>query len=677
MEMIHRWGRARICRFHTLHGRVRTPALLPVVNPNRRTVEPAKMWDLGYEMLITNAYIILQSDVASAHARAHGVHDLLEYPGAIMTDSGTFQSYVYGDVDLDPEEIVRFQQAIGVDVGTMLDVFGTPSMTYEEHANAVQTTLERAVTSLDAAEGLMLNGPIQGGSHPDLRRRSAEGMASLGFNVHPIGGIVPLMEQRRWRSLARIMLSTIPHLPPDRPVHLFGCGHPMLFPMCTALGADLFDSAAYVLFARDDRLLTPEGTVRLKEIEHWPATTEVVNGRTVAEVRALPKADRERLLSLVNLEWTMAELERCRQAVRDGTIWDMARRRSHVHPDLRSAWRFVEDLVAGRVDEPGWEVARRWLLDAQPRRGQGGQRWWGEDSTVDPLIVSARSDLVRRWTPAVPYEGVIVIEDQTPPWRDRWSERVHAAASNGHAIVVDTPLGWLPWSLEDLNPFAHLEGAVEAAEDRLTLETRRRLDADAGDAWKALRNAEVIDRWTKVDASAQGPPPRPEADLAIRWVSERASVVLGLPAARWYEALRGGSLVWSRTGRVRNVLDAEGRHVLSPRYDDGGLSLTAEGARLALRLLEAEASPDDAPSVARVWIPTDAVPFVGKGRNVIHGFIEGTDPWLAPGHAVLVLDPSGGLVAHGISCCTWIEAERLRKGIAVRIRDGMIERRTD
>ena len=132
------------------------------------------MWDLGYEMLITNAYIILQSDVASAHARAHGVHDLLEYPGAIMTDSGTFQSYVYGDVDLDPEEIVRFQQAIGVDVGTMLDVFGTPSMTYEEHANAVQTTLERAVTSLDAAEGLMLNGPIKAAppprSAPEKRR---------------------------------------------------------------------------------------------------------------------------------------------------------------------------------------------------------------------------------------------------------------------------------------------------------------------------------------------------------------------------------------------------------------------------------------------------------------------------------------------------------------------------
>ena len=174
---------------------------------------------------------------------------------------------------------------------------------------------------------------------------------------------------------------------------------------------------------------------------------------------------------------------------------------------------------------------------------------------------------------------------------------------------------------------------MEAAEDRLTLETRRRLDADAGDAWKALRNAEVIDRWTKVGPSAQGPPPRPEADLAIRWVSERTDVVMGW-RARWYRPSWWG-LVWSRTGRVRNVMDDEGRHVLSPRYDDGGLSLTAEGAHLALRLLEAEGSPDDAPSVARVWIPTDAVPFVRKGRNVIHGFIRGGCGSLA---VVLVLD---------------------------------------
>ena len=80
-------------------------------------------------------------------------------------------------------------------------------------------------------------------------------MSKFDFSIHPIGGIVPIMEQHRYREYAKIMLSTLPFLPSNRPVHMFGCGHPMLFPMSIALGADLFDSAAYALFARDGRFL--------------------------------------------------------------------------------------------------------------------------------------------------------------------------------------------------------------------------------------------------------------------------------------------------------------------------------------------------------------------------------------------------------------------------------------
>ena len=57
---------------------------------------------------------------------------MLDYPGMIMTDSGTFQSYVYGDVEVGVEEIVQFQNEIGVDVATMLDVFTRPDMTYSQ-----------------------------------------------------------------------------------------------------------------------------------------------------------------------------------------------------------------------------------------------------------------------------------------------------------------------------------------------------------------------------------------------------------------------------------------------------------------------------------------------------------------------------------------------------------------
>ena len=92
------------------------------------------MWDkYGIEALITNSYVIWKHEKLSVPAKSDGIHKLLDFPGAIVTDSGTFQSYVYGDVEVSPEEIVSFQREIGVDVGTMLDVFKTR---YEQRSNS-------------------------------------------------------------------------------------------------------------------------------------------------------------------------------------------------------------------------------------------------------------------------------------------------------------------------------------------------------------------------------------------------------------------------------------------------------------------------------------------------------------------------------------------------------------
>ncbi|DAC47880.1 MAG TPA: tRNA-guanine transglycosylase, partial [Candidatus Thalassarchaeaceae archaeon] len=124
-EIVGRDGAARIGRLHTHHGVVSTPMLLPVVNPNLRTIEPREMWEkYEVEALITNSYVIWKHEKLSIPAIKDGIHKLLDFPGAIVTDSGTFQSYVYGDVEVSPSEIVSFQREIGVDVGTMLDVFG-------------------------------------------------------------------------------------------------------------------------------------------------------------------------------------------------------------------------------------------------------------------------------------------------------------------------------------------------------------------------------------------------------------------------------------------------------------------------------------------------------------------------------------------------------------------------
>ena len=255
-----------------------------------------------------------------------------------MTDSGTFQAYVYGDVEVGVEEIVEFQKSIGVDIATMLDVFSRPDMSEMEVESAVDVTVERAQQSLDVAGDVMLNGPIQGGTFRHLRKNSAREMSAHDFAVHPIGGIVPIMEKHQYKDLAKIMLATLPELAPERPRHMFGCGHPMLFPMLIALGADLFDSAAYALFARDGRLLTPWGTQKIGSLVEWPERMPCVSAHTPEEVRAMPKDEKTALLARYNLEVPLSELDRCKQAIRDGTLWRLAERRSQQHPALREAF---------------------------------------------------------------------------------------------------------------------------------------------------------------------------------------------------------------------------------------------------------------------------------------------------------------------------------------------------
>src|SRR5438876_4135761 len=108
-EIRERDGLARIGVLETAHGRVATPALAPVVNPNRPIIPPEDLARrFGAQILITNAYILGKSPVRDAIAR-DGIHAFLGFAGAVMTDSGAFQSHVYSDVDVTNAEVVGFQ----------------------------------------------------------------------------------------------------------------------------------------------------------------------------------------------------------------------------------------------------------------------------------------------------------------------------------------------------------------------------------------------------------------------------------------------------------------------------------------------------------------------------------------------------------------------------------------
>ena len=665
-EIHRRDGIARIGRLHTRHGALQTPMLLPVVNPNIRTIEPREMWDkFGVQGLITNSYVIWKHEKLREPALARGVHDLLDFPGVIVTDSGTFQSYVYGDVEVGVEQIVEFQRDIGVDIGTMLDVFGRPDQTKEELQHAVDETVARASISLEtAAEGLLLNGPIQGGLDSHLRADSALKMGAVdgphrGFAVHPIGGIVPLMEQHRYLDLVKIILATRETIPLERPIHLFGCGHPMLFPMCIALGADLFDSAAYALFARDGRLLTPDGTVRIDDLEEWPLTSHTLHDITPDEVRNLGKKERTDLLARFNLEITQAELARCRQAIRTGTLWALVEQRSHSSPELREAFLHIEQCLK----DPNNKVGNRMIISSNPI--STGSEKWSESATSRPHLIHARRLIDERWKPP-PFDWsgepmdapcVLLVRSGRPPWRDSVrGDIIRALRSKPQSIpMIQTPAGLLPFDLEDWAPLCHIQAPMSTW-------NQMELPSEA-DLLRIGLSGVSIEVLEVMESSSD------EDDATIRsWiersqVSAKCSVLLGMDRNVAWKWLEGMTVRRSSTGRIKNVFDSDDIHVLSPRLNDGGLSLTTPGA-ITLHSLDA--------GLPKIVSIDDAVPFLRNGRNVIHGFIIEAEDTVRPGIPVLIVDTSDDLVAHGIPTSTAEEMGRFRKGIAVRVRGGVV-----
>ena len=207
-EIIRRDGMARIGKFE-VHGKtIETPALLPVVNPKINTVPPRDLYErFGFGALITNSYIIRGTPDLKAKALESGLHELLDYPGIIMTDSGTFQSHMYGEVDLTNEEIIEFQKGIGTDIGTVLDIFTEPFWTKEQTADSIVTTLERTEQACAMKGEMFLNGVVQGSVYPDLREDCARKMAGMDIDVHPVGGVVPLMEQYRYAELVDVVMA--------------------------------------------------------------------------------------------------------------------------------------------------------------------------------------------------------------------------------------------------------------------------------------------------------------------------------------------------------------------------------------------------------------------------------------------------------------------------------------
>ncbi len=439
-----------------------TPALLPVINPNIETLSAS---DIVAEFdpagLITNAYVIYQSDELRQRALDEGVHGLLDVDCPVMTDSGSFQLAEYGEIAVDNGEILDFQAAIGADICTPIDVPTPPQASRERVIEELAITHERIEAATEVIDDdRLLSGPVQGGIYPDLREEAGGVVRESGAELFPIGAVVPLMTEYRFAELVDVVIAAKRGLGSATPTHLFGAGHPMMFALAAALGCDLFDSAAYALYARDDRYLTVDGTRQLDSLSTLPCACPVCATRSPADLEAASETERERLLSRHNLHVSFAELRRVRQAITSGGLFELLERRARAHPAMLDAYRrLLEYEDSLEAHDPAIKDTFMYLSSESASRPEVHRyhqrlREWRVDGDVlvgsglDPDDFDEQLALIPPFGPVpTALQHTYPLNAEVPATLDR--SAYHAAATGVTALRANSPAAEITLVVDD------------------------------------------------------------------------------------------------------------------------------------------------------------------------------------------------------------------------------------
>lgn len=649
LELKARDALGRICNYHIKNKEIETPALMPVINPNKMIISPKEMYKMfGTRIIITNSYIINKTPKLREDSLENGLHKLLDFEGVIMTDSGAFQSYVYDDINISYLDIVKFQRAIGTDIGTTLDILSLPDCEYEKAKKDIRITLERAKESIELKGDMALACAVQGSVYPDLREYCAQEISKLDFDFHPIGGVVPLMENYRFKDLAEIIIASKKGLIPNKPVHLFGCGHPMIFPLAVALGCDFFDSASYAKYAKDNRMLFSDGTKHLENIIENPCTCKMCSEYSVDELKNMGKEERTRNIAEHNLNVSYAEIRRIKQAIYDGRLWELVEKRCRVHPNLLPVLSVLKKN-------------KKYFERFEKISKKSAFLYVGKESLNRPLVYRYKKRIRERYKMPT-NEITITFDESEKPYSRHYNETIERISNviDSH-FVVNSIFGAVPIELDEIYPIAQsIVPKLEDLEVGVLEEMRKsmenyshKLKSRMGLIWEGEETFNFINGMgrnvNKFDLDLY----RVKAIVDFQFGKGVSQVLLNEDI----EIIKS-----KNTGKIRNV-KRNGVHILSMRAHDGFFTLKVEGAKLLQNGLK---SPK-----LRVIVNDDSAEFNRTGKNVFAKFVIDCDEELRPGDEVLIVDKNDDLVAIGRALLNKEEMLAFEKGIAVKVREGI------
>jgi queuine tRNA-ribosyltransferase len=280
---------ARVGEIATPHGRVRTPAFMPVgTQATVKGMYPDQVRETGADIVLANTYHLMLRPGPERIAELGGLHAFMNWPLPILTDSGgfqvmslaslrkiddggvTFRSHLDGTMyELTPERAIEIQLLLGADIVMQLDECVKLPATRTEIERGVRLSLawaERCKRAFERAPpGRALFGIVQGGDDMALRLESTRPLVDMGFDGYAIGGLAVGEPQA---VMLRMIEAVAPALPADRPRYLMGVGTPEDLLEAVARGMDMFDCVMPTRNGRHGLAFTRHGPINLKNARH-------------------------------------------------------------------------------------------------------------------------------------------------------------------------------------------------------------------------------------------------------------------------------------------------------------------------------------------------------------------------------------------------------------------------
>lgn len=271
---------------------VSTPVFMPVGTAGSvKALTSEDVMAIGYKLILGNTYHLLLRPGMEVMRQASGLHKFMNWPGAILTDSGgfqvmslakirnmseegvTFANHINGArVTLTPENVVEIQDTIGSDIQMVLDECTPYPATFDIAKKSMEHSMRWAARARQARKESTLAqfGIVQGGMYDDLRIESAKQLQEIGFEGYGIGG---LSVGETKEEMRRVLAATLPHLPVNKPRYLMGVGAPDDLVDAVEMGVDMFDCVMPTRNARNGSLFvrtsnSPTGKLQIKNQIH-------------------------------------------------------------------------------------------------------------------------------------------------------------------------------------------------------------------------------------------------------------------------------------------------------------------------------------------------------------------------------------------------------------------------